>query len=226
MAQGCFSRGFRAEDRFMEWVRDQAPDARIFRAALQDDMSQHWDVLVQPPSSASDDNTPHGIRIDVKALRRDRRGGALSSDHTWLELYTADRHRPGSVLGDADVLAFEVLPPLSSGSKDGGDDTGAHVVREEDEEEDVDWLIVPRARIVEWMRRVLHPTTAPVTKSREHAIEQCAAGTWTLYNRRGFEALLHVPLSLLATFAIGRDTPTSPTSWPAAAKMIKPCRKG
>lgn len=65
------------------------------KATQKEDMSEHWDIKIQKE-----------VRIDVKAIKRDRRSGGYNEDIHWVELKNV-LGRDGWLYGNATHFAFE-----------------------------------------------------------------------------------------------------------------------
>lgn len=102
--------GARAESRF---AKVAAQCGMLMRHATPDeDRREHWDMLVSPPLLGRKPDTGM-LRIEVKAMKRIRRGDARPSEsYMWLELETSPdaqgRRYPGWARESAaDYFAFE-----------------------------------------------------------------------------------------------------------------------
>ena len=71
------------------------------KSTQKQDMSEHWDLKFQ-----------REVRIDVKAIKRDRRSGQPNEDIHWVELQavsSSGKVRKGWLYGQATHFAFETV---------------------------------------------------------------------------------------------------------------------
>ncbi|MCI0475353.1 MAG: hypothetical protein L0Y55_03845 [Anaerolineales bacterium] len=95
----CLERGESAEQQFARLAATRG--YRVSASAGQQDIDEHWDLLIAKPGET--------YRVDIKAMKRIARSDARAQDNwVWIELHSVRTDDIGWLFGGkADWIAFE-----------------------------------------------------------------------------------------------------------------------